>query len=136
MAIIKGSKTKFRIGADIVAHRVSISGVNVTVGKWDATDLDSDNVVQAPTLPDPGEVTITYNVDLSESVHVDMLNDIGVEKAMSIEYPTGETNKFLNFRGWMSTTNIGESNPTNYAQGTSTITLVTLPAWGSSAVTS
>jgi|GEM_PF-5625386 len=136
MAIFAGKNSKFRIGASIVAKRVSISGINVTVGKFDATDLDDVNVVNKPTLPDPGEITITYNLDLSDSTHVAMLEDLMTEQAMSIEYDAGVSNKYLNFRGWISSTSIGEANPTNWVQGTSVITLVTMPEYGSSAVTS
>lgn len=136
MAIFAGKNSKFRIGANVVAKRVSISGINVTVGKFDATDLDDTNVVNKPTLPDPGEVSITYNVDLSDSTHLSMLEDFGTEQAMSIEYDAGVSNKYLNFRGWISANSIGEANPTNWVQGTCVVTLVTMPTLGSSAVTS
>ena len=135
MGLIKGSKTIFRIGDTIVANRVSISGYNVTMGEWDATDLDSNNMVGAPTLPDPGEMSLTFNHDLGQSAHVAMLTDIGVEKFMSIEYVSGETNKFLNFKAWIKNPAMGEANPTNYVKSSVTVRLVTLPTWGNTAVT-
>lgn len=139
MAIFAGKGSKFRIEADVVGNNVSISPPNVTVGKWDATNLASGCVYNKPTLPDPGDITLTFNVDLDDSVHVALLtvnDDAMTEKAMSIEYASGATDKYLNFRGWISGSNVAELNPTAYAQATVTVTLVTMPAFASAAVTS
>ena len=139
MAIFAGKGSKFRIESDVVGYNVSISPPNVTVGKWEATNLLSSCVYNKPTLPDPGDVSLTFNVDLDDSVHVALLtvnDDAMSEKAMSIEYTSGATNKFLNFRGWISGSNVAELNPTTYAQATVTITLVTMPAFASAAVES
>ena len=135
MGIFAGKTSKFRIGSEVVARSVTITPPAPTMGEWDATQLDSTNIVGAPTMVDPGEMGLTFNTDRSESSQA-LLEDYGTEAAMSIEYAAGVSAKFLNFRGWVKTSSPGDSNPTTYHQGSATIRLVTLPTWGSSAVTS
>ena len=128
-----GYGTTFSWNAQLIGEVTSISGVNITVSKQDATLINATDATKEikPGLIDPGDVTITGWCDPDDTGQALMWTDLKArtKKAWLITFPASISSAVWGGNGYLLGFSTDEVTPEGLVPFTAVIGITELPTW-------